>query len=133
MPAKTAWHLYDLDFKIYRCLSFVFLPPICGRSEPNHKPAHIRAELCPFTMSTQSPTSVERIHNDSEEPVECNASWGSEKTEAAEDPEQLAQAQSKEVDQPPDGGYGWCCVACVFLINAHTWGVNSVCFSHKFD
>lgn len=29
-------------------------------------------------------------------------------------------------DEPPDGGYGWVCVACVFLINAHTWGLNSV-------
>lgn len=28
-------------------------------------------------------------------------------------------------DIPPDGGYGWVCTACVFLINAHTWGVNS--------
>lgn len=27
---------------------------------------------------------------------------------------------------PPDGGYGWVCVASVFLINAHTWGINSV-------
>lgn len=29
-------------------------------------------------------------------------------------------------DIPPDGGYGWVCTVCVFLINAHTWGVNSV-------
>lgn len=28
-------------------------------------------------------------------------------------------------DVPPDGGYGWVVTACVFLINAHTWGVNS--------
>lgn len=27
---------------------------------------------------------------------------------------------------PPDGGYGWICVACVFLVNAHTWGLNFV-------
>ena len=27
---------------------------------------------------------------------------------------------------PPDGGYGWVCVICVFLINAHTWGFNFV-------
>lgn len=26
---------------------------------------------------------------------------------------------------PPDGGYGWVCVVCVALINAHTWGLNS--------
>ncbi|RAL17226.1 MCT family MFS transporter [Aspergillus homomorphus CBS 101889] len=30
-----------------------------------------------------------------------------------------------EQDVPPDGGYGWVCVACVFWINAHTWGINS--------
>ena len=29
-------------------------------------------------------------------------------------------------DIPPDGGYGWVCTACVFIINAHTWGINSV-------
>lgn len=36
-------------------------------------------------------------------------------------------------DVPPDGGYGWVCTVCVFLINANTWGVNSVCRwpSHK--
>ena len=28
-------------------------------------------------------------------------------------------------DVPSDGGYGWVCVACNFLINGHTWGVNS--------
>lgn len=26
---------------------------------------------------------------------------------------------------PPDGGYGWVCAACVGIINAHTWGMNS--------
>ena len=27
---------------------------------------------------------------------------------------------------PPNGGYGWICTLSVFLINAHTWGINSV-------
>ena len=36
------------------------------------------------------------------------------------------QIETKSVDVPPNGGYGWICVACVFLINAHTWGINSV-------
>ncbi|EFE40904.1 MFS transporter, putative [Trichophyton verrucosum HKI 0517] len=29
-------------------------------------------------------------------------------------------------DIPPEGGYGWVCVVCACLINANTWGVNSV-------
>lgn len=31
--------------------------------------------------------------------------------------------------EPPDGGYGWVCVASAFWINAHTWGINSVCIA----
>lgn len=29
-------------------------------------------------------------------------------------------------EPPPDGGYGWICVASVFIINAFTWGVTAV-------
>jgi hypothetical protein len=29
-------------------------------------------------------------------------------------------------DRVLNGGYGWVCVACVFWLNAHTWGINSV-------
>ena len=35
-------------------------------------------------------------------------------------------------DVPPDGGYGWVVCLCVFLINAHTWGVNSVFLPKTF-
>jgi len=31
----------------------------------------------------------------------------------------------KADDIPPNGGYGWVCVACCFFINGHTWGLNS--------
>ena len=34
----------------------------------------------------------------------------------------------KNDDLTPEGGYGWVCVACVALVNGHTWGINSVCF-----
>ena len=39
--------------------------------------------------------------------------------------EHAASTEDQKVDVPPDGGYGWVCVACCFLINAHTWGINS--------
>lgn len=30
------------------------------------------------------------------------------------------------VDAPPDGGYGWVCLAACFTINCFTWGVVAV-------
>jgi len=43
---------------------------------------------------------------------------------------QVAKAEGEvalppPVDVPPDGGFGWVCVAAVACINAHTWGLNS--------
>ncbi|KAF2189538.1 MFS general substrate transporter [Zopfia rhizophila CBS 207.26] len=46
------------------------------------------------------------------------------RSEKSSDEEQTA-AEVKTEDIPPNGGYGWVCVACVALINAHTWGLNS--------
>ncbi|EPS27826.1 hypothetical protein PDE_02770 [Penicillium oxalicum 114-2] len=37
----------------------------------------------------------------------------------------VEQAQSQAPPTEVDGGFGWICVICVFLINAHTWGINS--------
>ena len=50
----------------------------------------------------------------------------SEHTVTAADQGELAGQESKEIDAPPNGGYGWVCVAAVFIVNAHTWGLNSV-------
>lgn len=44
---------------------------------------------------------------------------------SAHDVEHQQSTQGPQ-DEPPDGGYGWVCVACCFWINAHTWGINSV-------
>lgn len=59
-------------------------------------------------------------------PVDGNTLNDGEKKTDSDDIEPARHSESKQVDVPPDGGYGWVCVACVFLINGHTWGVNSV-------
>jgi MFS family permease len=35
------------------------------------------------------------------------------------------QKTKSHIDVPPNGGYGWVCVAACATINAHTWGLNS--------
>lgn len=53
------------------------------------------------------------------------ADKGAGLAEAIDNPLPTLDVAEKE-DSPPNGGYGWVCTACVFFINAHTWGVNSV-------
>ena len=50
----------------------------------------------------------------------------SAKMTAGLDLEKAPTSDTKGVDVPPNGGYGWVCVACVFWINSHTWGINCV-------
>lgn len=33
--------------------------------------------------------------------------------------------QTVEPERDPVSSYGWVCVVCIFLINGHTWGLNS--------
>lgn len=56
-------------------------------------------------------------------PIPPPLSPASSNDDVAVDSEQ--QPDSKPIDVPPDGGYGWVCVACNFWINACTWGINS--------
>jgi hypothetical protein len=79
------------------------------------------------TMSAERQNEYDGIDHRQSTGADGGASMQSGKTEVSNDPEQTGQVGTKAVDVPPDGGYGWVCVACVFLINAHTWGVNSVC------
>ncbi|KAF4124939.1 putative arabinose efflux permease, MFS family [Geosmithia morbida] len=41
------------------------------------------------------------------------------------DDDTAAAAAPPRPPPPPNGGYGWVCTACVAVINAHTWGLNS--------
>jgi MFS family permease len=48
-----------------------------------------------------------------------------ESNDAEKEPDLALQKTKSYVDVPPNGGYGWVCVAACATINAHTWGLNS--------
>jgi hypothetical protein len=66
-------------------------------------------------LSENDPSDVDQANHDPVDNIPVNA-----------DPEQAQPPARIEVEPPPDGGYGWICVICVFLVNAHTWGINGV-------
>lgn len=77
-------------------------------------------------MTTRTPNRHNGVDYGQENRADGHMSLDSEKTIEAGEPNHTPREGNKRVDVPPDGGYGWVCTACVFLINAHTWGVNSV-------
>jgi hypothetical protein len=50
----------------------------------------------------------------------------SEKLNNLPNAESPPQDLAPGIELPPDGGYGWVCVAACFTINCFTWGVVSV-------
>lgn len=75
-------------------------------------------------MTDNGPLNASYIQTVPSEGRDIDSNNDSEKTIAALDAGPTPTP--KPVDEPPDGGYGWVCVACCFWINAHTWGINSV-------
>jgi MFS family permease len=73
----------------------------------NNLPPDVSTPLPPISLAQQQDQTSE----------------DSDHTLNVEHPSHSPSKQSEDV--PPDGGYGWICVACNFLINGHTWGINS--------
>ncbi|OBT84632.1 hypothetical protein VE02_05476 [Pseudogymnoascus sp. 03VT05] len=82
-------------------------------------------------MTTAASPSTEKPHTaanaaDADQLTTYPADNLSSTTDTEKTPVGLAPlAAVPEPDVAPDGGYGWVVVACVFMINAHTWGINS--------
>lgn len=82
-------------------------------------------------MADNITLEVIRSHQDDQESLESEHSKGYANAQPQPQPHSQAPAEvdadeKYNRDVPPDGGYGWVCVACCFWINAHTWGINSV-------
>lgn len=70
-------------------------------------------------MAAEGSTTVLRLEN-------LDNSRSAPATDVSEwDSEEAANVATVE-PVPPDGKYGWVCTFAVFMINAHTWGVNAV-------
>lgn len=78
-------------------------------------------------MTNSSPTETDictaRSDRDFEKSEEQEPN-GHERQQS-QDAEVAPAPQQSSSYTPPNGGYGWVCVCCVFFINAHTWGINS--------
>ena len=83
-------------------------------------------------MSSSGPLAKHDGRRNEHLPLDVGSTRDSENTITADDAAELAGQEKNATDSPPDGGYGWVCVACVFWINAHTWGLNSVCRTLPF-
>lgn len=57
---------------------------------------------------------------------------GDVETEVVEGAGNEFDAMTRIPEPPPDGGYGWVCVAACFIINGFTWGVLAVSLIHYF-
>ncbi|TVY47233.1 putative transporter MCH2 [Lachnellula cervina] len=75
----------------------------------------------------QTPVEDSGVEIGHDAEMEGNLSSKSEKSIRNDVPEEIQQEEivPTVAAPPPNGGYGWVCVGCTFLINAHTWGLNS--------
>lgn len=74
-------------------------------------------------MADNAPIDIIRSHQDD---LDRESAKQEHKLHPQTAPPDETEDEKYKRDLPPDGGYGWVCVACVFWINAHTWGINSV-------
>ncbi|TDZ75028.1 putative transporter MCH2 [Colletotrichum trifolii] len=76
---------------------------------------------------SQLPTQQDSGHDNVVQMPDSSSRAEEHENEKRRDPSPASPPGSDSSDDVEfkEGGYGWVVVACVFLINAHTWGLNS--------
>lgn len=73
----------------------------------------------------ETDSSIARLDRDFEKSEEIENDHERQPSQDAGEKVANPPPQVQEAYVPPNGGYGWVCVACCFFINGHTWGINS--------
>lgn len=77
-------------------------------------------------MDTIRSNNDSKVEHDTTADVTQTQTPSEETASNDHDVEQAATAPKEaELDVPPNGGFGWVCVGCCFMINSCTWGINS--------
>jgi len=89
-------------------------------------PSASKASLTNLSKDLEKDTEIDEIDSPtSVHPEEIESSPIHEQRKSPVPPPDGLTAPLPPQDALPDGGYGWVCVAVCFIINAHTWGMNS--------
>ena len=78
----------------------------------------------PFTFSEPADAGVDESQVTPQH--HTGTGTGADTDTAHEPPDEALANLALAEPVPPNGGYGWVCTLAVFLVNAHTWGVNAV-------
>lgn len=115
------------------CLGYINLLDIASDTTDQRIPdlsqdynTHYRPYIKDMSKAYKTPMRRPISQQEANQLVEPGLNGDAGDTLSMQDLEHVTKTESKAADIPPDGGYGWVCVACVFMVNAHTWGLNSV-------
>ncbi|KAF7160941.1 hypothetical protein CNMCM5623_006503 [Aspergillus felis] len=76
-------------------------------------------------MADNPPIDIIRSRDHDRDPAAQDPLYKRDHRQDLDDSTPVSEPDHKNSQDVPDGGYGWVCVACVFWINALTWGINS--------
>jgi MFS family permease len=96
-----------------------------GKEEGNNQDTENGIRTSEKSQSNQSPQPSIQLHATNRNEAMKNNAISKPCSPQSPANATAPSAGQPVVDVPPNGGYGWVCVAAVATINGHTWGLNS--------